>query len=204
MTLNPAQPNAFAKGSVNPTISGLTAANYPIVSGPLNASNTFGIGTLALQQTSASANAQTYSGSLTYNLAAPVAGTYNLLAGLLEPVGGSFATGPFTLTFGIKEGATVLEPTQTFTSLAAANAFFSDDLLNLGAQSGSIAGLTVSLGLTTAGMVGDGLDFVLGFAPTSSSVPEPGTFAVFLTALLGWFGIKRYRQQKPNGGAQMA
>ena len=53
-------------------------------------------------------------------------------------------------------------------------------------------------------MVRDGLDFVLGFAPTSSSVPEPGTFAVFLTALLGWFGIKRYRQQKPNGGAQMA
>jgi hypothetical protein len=204
MTLTPAQPNAFAKGSVNPTITGLTSANYPIVSGPLNASNTFGIGTLALQQTNASASAQTYTSSLTYNLAAPVAGTYNLLAGLLEPVGGSFATGPFTLTFGITEGATVLEPTQTFTSLAAANAFFSDDLLNLGAQSGNITGLTVSLGLTTAGTVGDGLDFVLGFTPAGNSVPEPGTLAIFLSALLGWFGIKRYRQQKPNGGAQMA
>ena len=64
-------------GIINPTISGLNAANYPIVSGPLNASNTFGIGTLALQQTSATANARTYTSSLTYNLAAPVAGTYN-------------------------------------------------------------------------------------------------------------------------------
>jgi hypothetical protein len=41
-------------------------------------------------------------------------------------------------------------------------------------------------------------------SPGAANVPEPGTFAVFLTALLGWFGINRYRQQKPAGGARMA
>jgi hypothetical protein len=91
-----------------------------------------------------------------------------------------------------------------------ANAFFSDDLLNLGTQSGSIAGLTVSLGLTTAGAVGDGLDFVLGYAANGggggggNNVPEPGTLAIFLSAMLGWFGINRYQKQKSNGGMRMA
>jgi hypothetical protein len=124
-------------------------------------------------------------------------------------VGNTFASGTFSLTFGIMEGATTLLATQTFTSLAAANAFFSDDLLNLGTQSGNINDLTVSLGLTTAGAVGEGLDFVLGFAGAGgggggAGVPEPSTFAVFFTALLGWFSIKRYRQQKENGGMRMA
>ena len=99
----------------------------------------------------------------------------------------------------------------TFSSLAAADAFFADDVLTFGALGTGANTIDINLDLTAADAIGFQGNFLVGTTGTAgggggggnASVPEPGTLAIFLSALLAWFGIRR-RQQKANTGAQMA
>ena len=135
-------------------VSGLTPANYPVVSSVLNASNTLVIGSLALQQKAPSSGLMSYNTNLIYNLASPVAGSYQLVAGLLEPAGGTNLAGTFSLTFEVTDSSGILVPTQTFTSLVAFDNYFSDKLLSLGTFTGAISGLDFNFGMSTASITG--------------------------------------------------
>ncbi len=74
--------------------------------------------------------------------------------------------------------------------------FFTDDLLGVEFIADGLYGATnydfiddVSLSSSGSGPGGGG---------GPSGVPEPGTLAVFLTALAGWFGIKTSRRGQPD------
>src|SRR6185312_1209266 len=112
---------------------------------------------------------------------------------------------PASFSFPLPAGAT-LGPNGviTFSTLAAADAFFSDDVLTFAALAGNNT-IGINLDLTAADAVGFQGNFLVGTAGPAGggAVPEPGTLAIFLSALLGWFGI-RYRQQKSETGARMA
>ena len=73
--------------------------------------------------------------------------------------------------------------------------------------------IAINLDLTAADAVGFQANFLVGTTGAGggggggggAGVPEPGTLAIFLSALLGWFGI-RLRQRKAGGNtsARMA
>jgi PEP-CTERM motif-containing protein len=79
-------------------------------------------------------------------------------------------------------------------------------VLTFGALAGNNT-IGVNLDLTAADNVGFQGNFLVGTAGPAggggAGVPEPGTLAIFLSALLGWFGI-RLRQQKKDAGVRMA
>jgi hypothetical protein len=121
---------------------------------------------------------------------------------------------PVTLSAPLPSGATLgANGIITFSSLAAADTFFADDVLTFGALGAGANTIDINLDLTAADAVGFQGNFLVGTAGSAggggpgggggSSVPEPGTLAIFFSALLGWFGI-RLRQQKANTGARMA
>ena len=112
-----------------------------------------------------------------------------------------------SLTLTITDNAATIF-TNTFSSLSAAVSFFSDNVLTFGALSGTNT-IGINLDLTAADAVGFQGNFLVGTAGPAGggggggAVPEPGTLAIFLSALLGWFGIK-WRQQKADTGARLA
>jgi hypothetical protein len=138
-----------------------------------------------------------YNTNLIYNLASPVAGSYQLVAGLLEPAGGTNLAGTFSLTFEVTDSSGILVPTQTFTSLAAFDNYFSDKLLSLGTFTGAISGLDFDFGMSTASLEAAGFDFVFGDVPVSSppSIPEPPAWLLFGSALLGMAFFQRRRRE---------
>jgi hypothetical protein len=98
----------------------------------------------------------------------------------------------------------------SFTSAAAAAAFFSDDVLTFGNLAGTNM-IGINLDLTASDAVGFQGNFLVGTAGPAgggggvAGVPEPGTLAIFLTALLGWFGIRLRRQNRDkDDGVRMA
>ena len=86
-------------------------------------------------------------------------------------------------------GATTIL-SQTFSSLAAADSFFDDQVINLGSSYGPGVDLTFAYTLTADGPGGYGLDFVVGGA-----VPEPSTWAMTLVGFAG-LGFAGYRARK--------
>src|ERR1700722_11024147 len=112
----------------------------------------------------------------------------DLVLGLIPPLDGAptdFQQIDFTVTL---DGAEVVD--ETFTSLAAADAFFDDHVLDLGAVSG-ISDVTFSYDLVAGGAGGYGMDLAFGGA-----VPEPSTWAMMLIGFggLGYAGYRRQQQ----------
>ena len=92
---------------------------------------------------------------------------------------------PFTVLAG---ATTILD--QTFSSIAAADSFFDDQVINLGSSYGPGVDLTFTYTLAADGPGGYGLDFVVGGA-----VPEPSTWAMTLVGFAG-LGFAGYRARK--------
>jgi hypothetical protein len=129
----------------------------------------------------------TSSSLLTLDVAQLAHGAEMLEIGLLDPdpEGNGFSSLHFQLQVN---GMTVVD--QTFTDEATANAYFSDDVLNLGPLSGTTATLSTLLDVTTAS-AGDGynVDFVV-----ANAVPEPSSWA-----LLGGGVLVLMRRRKRGG-----
>jgi hypothetical protein len=129
----------------------------------------FGTGALGAEYNQNAAGAVTYTSSIGYeiNPATLPAGTLDL--GLVnDTVNGSGFT---DLTFKVAvNGATLID--QNFTTVAAADTYFTDDLQNLGpwAAPDSDLEVTVSLTATLLGAGnGYGVDFTLGVAPAGAA-----------------------------------
>jgi len=167
----------------------------------------------------------TYNTETDYNFSVPFGKGTLLTVGLLN--GDSFGTlsGVDSLTLLITDNGNGIAPLTesflpagvsinpitgliTFNSLAAADAFFSDDVLTFGALAGTNT-IGIDLDLTASDAVGFQGNFLVGTSGPAgggggpAGVPEPGTLAIFLSAILGWLGI-RYRPQRSGNGARMA
>jgi hypothetical protein len=94
-----------------------------------------------------------------------------------------------SIEFTVLAGATTIL-SQTFSSLAAADSFFDDQVINLGSSYGPGVDLTFTYTLTADGPGGYGLDFVVGGA-----VREPSTWAMTLVGFAG-LGFAGYRARK--------
>ena len=91
------------------------------------------------------------------------------------------------------DGVEVLDV--TFGSLAIAESFFRDDVIDLGADFGPNIDLTFGYTLIADGPGGFGFDLATGGA-----VPEPSTWAMMLLGFAG-FGYAGYRRVRQPRGA---
>ena len=126
---------------------------------------------------------QTYSSSVEWifnRTGLPVSGIINL--GLINSVasGGGFTQ----LIFNVQENGTTLL-SQSFSSIAAANAYFTDRVIGLGALPVGNIDLKVNLAVTSNST---GSGYGINFATGISAVPEPEQWAMMLTGfgLVGW------------------
>ena len=97
----------------------------------------------------------------------------------------------FTIT---ADGVEILDT--TFRSLAVAESFFRDDVIDLGADFGPNIDLTFGYTLITDGPGGFGFDLAIGGA-----VPEPSTWAMMLLGFagLGFAGHRSTRRAAAIG-----
>jgi hypothetical protein len=123
----------------------------------------------------------TYSASSTFDFA----DRGNLKLGLIDNQENGFAGGlgfqsmEFTI---IANGVEILD--STFRSLAVAESFFRDNVINLGSDFGPDIDLTFGYTLVAEGSGGFGFDFALGGA-NLQPVPEVSTWAMMLVGLAG-------------------
>ena len=82
----------------------------------------------------------------------------------------------------IADGAKIVD--QTFASLALADSFFQDQVIDLGSSFGPGVALTFGYNLVADGSGGYGLDLAVGGA-----VPEPSTWAMMAIGFLGLAGL---------------
>jgi hypothetical protein len=163
-----------------------------------NAATTFVFGSGAEATLANTSTSTTYTNSIEWNVntsTLPSSAGHDLDVGLVSA--STQGTGFTSLTFSVDEDATVVL-TKTFTSVSAANTYFTDDLVNLGQwTSGSSLDVLASLSVTAAGAGnGYGVNYMVGVDP----VPEPATWSVFGLGLLGlgWSKL-RWRRQRPMG-----
>jgi hypothetical protein len=132
---------------------------------------------------------QTYSGSATFDFG--YGG--DLMLGLIDdqdagfPGGLGFQSMEFTI---LDNGVEILDV--TFESLAVAESFFHDSVINLGSNLGPDIDLTFGYNLVADGSGGFGFDFAVGGA-----VPEPSTWAIMLIGFAG-LGFAGYRASRKN------
>jgi len=118
----------------------------------------------------------------------------DLMLGLIDDQHEGFAGGlgfqsmEFTI---LDNGVEILD--LTFESLAVAESFFDDSVINLGSNLGPDIDLTFAYNLVADGSGGFGFDFALGGA-----VPEPSTWAMMLLGFagLGYAGYRRAREPR--------
>jgi hypothetical protein len=132
-----------------------------------------------------SGESETYSASSTFDFGYPG----DLQLGLIDDQVSGFANGLGfqSMEFTIQaDGVEVLDV--TFGSLAIAESFFRDDVIDLGADFGPNFDLTFGYTLVADGPGGFGFDFALGGA-----VPEPSTWAMMLAGFagIGFMGWRR-------------
>jgi PEP-CTERM motif len=187
MLVNPGQ-SAYAFANALPAKSYSTAliGGASTVAGALLGSRdaVFGTSILGANLSGDGSVTDTYSASSTFDLAY----RGDLMLGLIAPLDGAptdFQQIDFTVTV---DGTEAL--TRSFTSLAMADAFFADQVLNLGSVSG-VADVTFSYDLVAGGAGGYGMDLAFGGA-----VPEPSTWAMMLIGLAG-LAFAGYRSCRP-------
>jgi len=169
-----------------PTAADATAA----IAGTTNNKNSFAFGTpastalglftMGVSTTASAITANTWTDTANINLNASSLPNQDLKLGLIDPSTSGFGTLTFSLT-NSNTGVTILS--QTFTSLAAADAFFSDEVNDLGKLSSFLntsgtLDLTFSLSLTGATSASLVTDFVLGDSDFSKPIPEPSPIAM--------------------------
>jgi PEP-CTERM motif len=119
----------------------------------------------------------------------------DLQLGLIDNQQSGFANGlgfqsmEFTIT---ADGVEILDT--TFRSLAIAESFFRDDVIDLGADFGPNIDLTFGYTLIADGPGGFGFDLAIGGA-----VPEPSTWAMMLVGFAG-LGFAGYRSTRRRAG----
>jgi hypothetical protein len=115
-----------------------------------------------------------YSSSTQFNFT--LAGSANLMVGLLgqQSLGAGFDLLKFVID---RNGSVVFS--QTFSTLADAQGFFSDHALSLGSYAG-LQELTLSAELTASGAGGFGFGYVVGTGSPVVAVPEPATWLLLL------------------------
>jgi PEP-CTERM motif len=133
----------------------------------------------------------TYSGSSTFDFG--YGG--DLMLGLIDDqhAGFSGGLGFQSLEFTILDnGVEIFD--LTFKSLAVAESFFDDSVINLGSDLGPDIDLTFAYNLVADGSGGFGFDLAIGGA-----VPEPSTWAMMLLGFvgLGWLARTRGRKTSP-------
>jgi hypothetical protein len=141
-------------------------------------SSIFGAGVLGANYSTSSTGTYTYTASNTheYNLSGNNAFTLGLLTM------GAYNNGFTSLTFTVAEGGSALL-TKTFTSLSAAQTYFSDDPVSLGDITGPID-LKLTYKLTGAAAEGAGISYVVADAPvTASSEPNTATSVIARAAI---------------------
>jgi hypothetical protein len=133
---------------------------------------------------------ETYSASSTFDFGYPG----DLQLGLIDDQQSGFANGLGfqSMEFTIQaDGVDVLDV--TFGSLAIAESFFRDDVIDLGSNLGPDIDLTFGYTLIADGSGGFGFDLAIGGA-----VPEPSTWAMMLAGFagLGFAGYRRAREPR--------
>ena len=189
MLVNPGQSAyAFATALPSKSYSSALIGGASMVAGALLGPGEVVLGTsiLGANLSGDGSAMDTYSASSTFDFASKG----DLLLGLIAPLDGAptgFQQIDFTVTL---DGAEVVK--EAFTSLLTADAFFDDQVINLGAVSG-VADLIFSYDLVAAGAGGYGMDLAFGGA-----VPEPSTWAMMLVGFggLGYAGLKRARKSQ--------
>jgi len=134
--------------------------------------------------------------SLTYTASSTFDFGYggDLKLGLIDSqlTGFSSGTGFESMEFTIEaDGVDILDT--TFRSLAVAESFFRDQVIDLGPNLGPHIDLTFGYNLVADGSGGFGFDFAIGGA-----VPEPSTWAMMLIGFggLGYAGYRRAREPR--------
>jgi hypothetical protein len=132
----------------------------------------------------------TYSASSTFDFAY----RGDLMLGLIDDQVSGFAgrQGFQSMEFTIEANGVDIFDT-TFRSLAVAESFFRDDVIDLGSDFGPNIDLTFGYTLVADGSGGFGFDFALGGA-----VPESSTWAMMLVGFagLGYAGYRRAREPR--------
>jgi hypothetical protein len=143
-----------------------SATVNPVVYDSLQSSGSsiFGAGVLGANYSSTSTGSYTYTASTTH--AYTLSGENSFTLGLLTM--GAYDGGFTSLTFTVKEGTTSLL-TKTFTSLSAAQSYFTDDPVSLGDITGT-TDLILSYKLTAAVPEGAGISYLLADAPVTADV----------------------------------
>jgi hypothetical protein len=155
-----AMPGAAALGSA--------LAGAPRVSAGLGGRTVLGLGVLGANYGSAASGNRTYTASTSYNFS--LASQSNLSVGLLGM--SSYGGGFNSLNFSVKSGATTLL-SASFTSLSAAQTYFTDQSLSLGSFAAGATSLVVSYSLTASAAKGADISYLL-----SSQAVAPGASAL--------------------------
>jgi hypothetical protein len=126
-------------------------------------SSVFGAGVLGANYSTTSTGTNVYTATNTheYNLS----GDNSFTLGLLTM--GAYNSGFTSLTFTVAEGATNLL-TKTFTSLSAAQTYFTDDPVSLGNITGAVD-LKLSYTLTAAAAQGAGISYLVADGPVTDT-----------------------------------
>jgi hypothetical protein len=141
-----------------------------------------------------SGESHTYSATSTFDFAY----RGDLLLGLIDDQVSGFARGQGfqSMEFTIEaNGVEILDT--TFRSLALAESFFRDNVLDLGSSFGPNIDLTFGYTLVADGSGGFGFDFAVGGA-VPQAVPETSTWAMMLAGFagLGYAGYRRAREPR--------
>ena len=185
---NGAQNSVYASVGVLAPQSGLLAGilnpagSTPTIAAQLGGPNAtiMGYGTQGGYAIAAASGLETLTSTDTFELNGP---TQELIVGLVG--NNSYLAGFNSLSFTVTVGGTTVEPIQTFTTLAAAQQFFTDNALDLGpADGGRPVVLTLTLVTSTAGN-GFEESFLLGGAPITD-VTWTGTTGTDLGTAGNW------------------
>jgi len=139
----------------------------------------------------------TWTDTATIDLNASSLPNQDLKLGLIDPSTSGFGTLTFTLT-NTNTSTTIL--TRTFTDLATADAFFSDQVIDLGKLSSFLntsgtLDLTFALSLTEATNASLVTDFVLGISDVVA-VPEPSPLGMIVVGGVAMFGIMHRKKRE--------